>query len=116
MKSLEESEILNYDEALARLMNDEEILLIVYAEYVRTIHMQLNDLEKGIAESDNELVIRSAHSIKGASLSIGAEVVAYHAFALETASKAEEVVQYEELKNKIATALDEVLPVIKGYL
>ena len=116
MKILAESQVLNYTEALGRLMDDKEILLAVYEEYARTIHITLKELEKGIIQGDNELVIRSAHSLKGASLSIGAEVVGYYSYELEKASKAKETTVYLELKDKITPALAEALVAVNAYL
>lgn len=116
MSNLQNLQILNYDEALSRLMGDEEILLIVYAEYYRTVPSQLTDLYKGIAENDNELTVRSAHSIKGASLNIGAEIVAHYALALEIAAKAEEAEKYDELAKAIEQAIADAQVAIKKYL
>lgn len=75
--------VFNYAAALERMMGDTEILHAVMEEYLRSIPELISELSRSIAVRDFVVIHRTAHSIKGASLNVGAEEIAYMAQVLE---------------------------------
>ncbi len=79
--------VFDYETALDRMMGDTEILHAVLEEYLRAIPEQIKDLRSALEKLDQEVIHRAAHSIKGASLNVGADVIAAIARDLEIIAK-----------------------------
>ncbi len=100
--------VFNYEAALDRMMGDTEILHAVMEEYLRSIPDLIEDLRISIKSGDLVVIHRTAHSIKGASLNVGAEEIAHMAQVLEK-NAVHTQLPVEELQNhydEIAHAFD----------
>ena len=69
--------------ALDRVGGDEVLLKEVVQLFLIEYPQLLQQIEQGVNESDAGLLERSAHSLKGSLGTIGAEIAANSAFALE---------------------------------
>jgi len=106
--------VFNYEESLDRMMGDTDLLQVITSEYIRTIPDVINDLNRSLDELDLEVVNRSAHSIKGASLNIGADQISAISLKLEILSRdenanIEEMRQYSKEIEAAFIRLDEHL-------
>jgi two-component system sensor histidine kinase/response regulator len=102
--------------ALDRMMGDDEILIAVLEEFIKTIPDLFSDLKNAISDSDSIVVNRVAHSIKGASLNVGAEQLAVSSSLLETAGSEKSVELYDELFINMSSDYKEVVPEINDWL
>lgn len=75
--------IFDYEVALDRMMGDTDILNAVVEEYIKAVPDQLAELKKAVKANDVEVTHRTAHSIKGASLNVGANIMAEKAQEIE---------------------------------
>ncbi|MCP4545144.1 MAG: response regulator [bacterium] len=64
--------ILDQKDLRRRICNDEELLQELLDLFLKDIPKQIAALKNGLADQDAELVMRKAHTIKGASANIGA--------------------------------------------
>lgn len=76
----------NKPEALQRLMNNETLLNRVAVMFVKTTPEQLVQLQTSIMTCDYDTAQRLAHTLKGASANIGAELLADVCARLEKAA------------------------------
>jgi PAS domain S-box-containing protein len=85
-----ESEVPVFDRAgmLARLMGDEDLARTVAVGFLEDIPMQIAELKRCLGTADATGTARQAHTIKGASASIGGEALRGAALALETTARA----------------------------
>ncbi len=106
--------IFNYEQSLDRMMGDTDLLKIITTEYIRTIPDVIQELNDSIVDLNFEVINRSAHSIKGASLNIGADQIAAISLKLEMLSRDIDcdVQEMSDFANQIQVAfvkLDEYL-------
>ena len=73
-------------------------------DYLEDIPQRLESLEQAIADSDADTVRRTAHSIKGASTSLGTETLGELAKLLENNAASGNLVEAQELHQQIVTS------------
>jgi HPt (histidine-containing phosphotransfer) domain-containing protein len=84
----------------------EEDLRDLVEMYFADLATQLEVLREALETDDSETVAAAAHRIKGASLSIGATLVASFASEIEQAGKSGELERCEELLESLDTELE----------
>jgi HPt (histidine-containing phosphotransfer) domain-containing protein len=65
-------EILREDEALERLGGDRDFLLELLGDLVEVAGSEISQLREALESGDEQVAIRSAHSIKGAAANLSA--------------------------------------------
>ncbi len=88
--------IINLEAALARLDGDRSLYDELVGLYLEDTPLQLAELSQATKENNQEATKRHAHSIKSASATIGAEVMAKKAAVIEFAA----TVNNEEIGGK----------------
>ena len=73
---------------VARLMNDEDLARAVAVGFLEDIPRQISALRSYLEAGDAEGAVRQAHTIKGASATVGGESVRATAFEMEKAARA----------------------------
>jgi HPt (histidine-containing phosphotransfer) domain-containing protein len=89
-KAIGHSQLPIFDKAgmLARLMDDEDLVRTVAAGFLDDIPKQIAALNGYLAAGDAPSAERQAHTIKGASATVGGEALQAVAFDMEKAAKA----------------------------
>jgi len=105
--------VFNYEAALDRMMGDTEILHAVMEEYLRSIPDLIRELYTAVTEKDFVVIHRTAHSIKGASLNVGAEEIAFIAQTLEKNTSNNSSITDESL-NSLANDIERAFNRLKG--
>lgn len=96
--------VFDLESMLGRVMNKESLAKKIVAGYLTDIPEQLANLKD---ESDCEIIIRIAHSIKGASANVSAEVVSYWGLMMEEAFRnGASIEEKEKYMNEIVAAFD----------
>jgi len=102
--------VFDRDGMVARLMNDEELARTVATGFLEDLPLQIEALKGFLEASEVSGVARQAHSIKGASASVGGERLRQVAAAMEKSAKAGELaaveVQLPELNSEFARLKD----------
>jgi signal transduction histidine kinase/DNA-binding response OmpR family regulator len=97
----------------ARVEGDVELLAELIELFLDTTPRLIADIECGIERRDSQAVQHSAHALKGAMLSIGATQAAHVALQLETMPTTCEILQAEELLNKLLREFDRLRPELR---
>ncbi len=90
--------------ALALVSGDRGFLEELLRDYLEDIPQRLENLEQAIADSDADTVRRTAHSIKGASTSLGTETLGELAKLLENNAASGNLVEAQELHQQIVAS------------
>lgn len=80
--------ILNLEETLERMSGDRVLLANLFQLFVDDVPKKLASVDAGIQEGDMYQIERTAHSLKGASATVGAVRLALIAAGLEQAARA----------------------------
>ncbi|NCD24002.1 MAG: Hpt domain-containing protein [Deltaproteobacteria bacterium] len=104
--------VLAIEETLERMSGDKELLVNLFALYQTDAPKKLENIAQSAAETDYVLVGRLAHSLKGASATVGAARMCQLAIALEQAAKASDSAavaqKLEAIREACADTLEEM--------
>ena len=101
--------LVNRQEAMERLGDDEELFAEICDLFCRDVPEMLTAMQSGLAAGDLHQVVRSAHSIKSASSSIGAEQLSELARCAEDAGRAGDVAGIQNLVAPLEVAVESVM-------
>lgn len=87
LEALRQLEGLDVDQGLVNCMDDEGLFLSVVGMYIEQIKEYLPSLIEHHSNNNFEEYGKLAHSIKGASASVGAHQIQQHSLVLEQAAK-----------------------------
>ena len=79
-----EETMLEEDNTLRRLGGNRKLLFTLYDLYLRKTPEKMTDLERAFDENDQEKALLVAHSLKGTSANLGAEIVSCQASRMES--------------------------------
>lgn len=99
----------NADEALARLDGDCEIYDELITAFLQDSRGDIDNLRKAVSARDIEKTAYHAHKIKGAALTLGAELLSNRAEILEQAARKHEEADYPALFHDMETEYDTAL-------
>lgn len=84
-----ELSLLDEKATLERLKGDKDFLHALYGVFIGDLPKKLTAIEEAASQGDLNTLQKSAHSLKGASATVGAEALRELAFSLETAAREE---------------------------
>ena len=85
-------------------------------EYVEDTKKGLAELELAIARKDVEVIIRTAHSIKGSSMAVGAIDVSETCAQIETLGELEEFIDLRVMVRRLKQQCDEVAVAVEKII
>ncbi len=85
-------------------------------EYISSSKRYLDDILKCLNSGDTELLTRSAHSLKGSSANMGAEIVKEISFEIERMAKSGNLNEAPKLLEKLKKEFQKTEDVFKEYL
>jgi two-component system sensor histidine kinase/response regulator len=103
---------INLKKALALVSGDKDFLVELLREYLDDIPQRLVKMKQGIEAADADAVRRTAHSIKGASTSLGTEIIGSLALRLEARSASDNLDEAPGLHEQICEQFD----ILKAFL
>lgn len=109
------TKLIDFEVALNRLGNDEEFLLEMLDELIIQFDESIPDLHAAITNSDFANVRMLAHSMKGASSSLGADRIADYFQQLEKKGSDQNLDGADELMEKINFTFVEMRGEIEKY-
>jgi HPt (histidine-containing phosphotransfer) domain-containing protein len=98
-----EMSLLNEKSTLDRLKGDTEFLTTLYNVFVGDLPKKIASIEEAMQQQDMNALQRSAHSLKGASATVGADALREVSFSLEVAAKDNDA---EAAKNLVPVLMD----------
>jgi two-component system, sensor histidine kinase and response regulator len=103
-------------ELMERLGGDQEFLRELLVMFREDVRMNLQKSRKAMAESDYELLTRTAHTMKGMLRNLSMGVAAETAAALEQVSRENLQGESRELLERLTKELDGILPEVEAQL
>jgi CheY-like chemotaxis protein/HPt (histidine-containing phosphotransfer) domain-containing protein len=97
-------------------MGDDTFQKEILSTYMEDVHIRFQKLQTHISNNDLNKIVNEAHTIKGASYSIGAKKVGDEALAIELSGKHEDIQGANERVKKLEEALSETKEILKGFL
>jgi len=101
-------------ELLERLMGDADLVALVLAEFLTDIPLQIRTLMEYLDTGNAPGAERQAHTIKGASASIGGEAMRALAGQMEGAAKAGDLAAVRARMTELSTQFDRLREEIKA--
>ena len=86
------------------------------SSYIEDIESKYKQLEDYVEAKDAESIIDLAHTIKGASYSVGAQKVGDEAFGIEISGKSRDLISVEERLPQFKNALEETKTILSEFL
>jgi HPt (histidine-containing phosphotransfer) domain-containing protein len=80
------------------------------------VEKKCEHLDELIMTQDFEGIINLAHTIKGASYSVGAQLVGDEAFGIEISAKSGDILSVQERVPQLISALDETKEILSTFL
>ena len=108
--------VFDFDHLNKVSMGDESFQREVIASYVEDVYTRYKNLELHILSQDFKKIISEAHTIKGASYSVGAKKIGDEALAVEVSGKHNDLESTQDRVKKLGEALEETKEVLADLL
>lgn len=102
------TQIFDREAALARVGDDEELLLELVKIFLDDYPINLSAIRSALAEGNSKGVEHAAHTLKGAVANFGADVVVKEAFELERMGRAGDISHANENLQRLAAVLEQL--------
>ncbi|SBS27185.1 Signal transduction histidine-protein kinase BarA [Marinomonas aquimarina] len=114
--SAAELQTLDPDSALLRMGSNHELYLATLRAFLVESETLIEGLPTVHDQADLEILVRSAHSIKGSAATIGAEVLSDVAYRLEVALRSSDRSAYQLIRCELDRAYQGAMVAIKAFL
>ena len=111
-----ESSVFDFDRLKKISADDIDFEKDLIGSYIEDIEQKSKQLDEYLTAGDVESIVKLAHTIKGASYSIGAQKVGDEAFGLEISGKSNDLVSIEERLPQFKKSLEETFTILNGIL
>lgn len=108
--------IFDYERFKKVSMNDTEFEAELLTSFLEDINIKLEKMTELVELKDMAKLLNLAHTIKGASYSVGAQQLGDEAFAIEISCKSEDLESVFDRMNKLRRAYSDTKTEIKKYL
>ncbi len=115
-ETIDEKPIFNFEHFESMSGEDKEFQLDLLVSYFDDVEDRMNKLIESINSNDSAKVIAEAHTIKGASYSVGATKVGDEAYAIEISGKHNDLINAKSRIESLKKAIEETRDTLKGYL
>jgi PAS domain S-box-containing protein len=115
-KSLDEDTVFDFERLKKVSLDDFDFEKDLLTSYISDAEEKFSSLCDSIASKELANVIKLAHTLKGASYSVGAKKVGDEAFAIEISGKSNDFHNVEERFGKLKVAISETKLALKEYI
>lgn len=107
--------LLSIEETLERMSGDRELLASLFQLYIDDAPKKLRSIEEFASQGEFYQIERIAHSLKGASATVGAARLCGIAAELEQAAKAGSQEQINALRTELTLTCDQTLEAMRRF-
>ncbi len=108
--------IFDFDRLKRISADDSDFEKDLVGSYIEDLEQKYKQLDDYLSSGDVESITKLAHTIKGASYSIGAQRVGDEAFGIEISGKSNDLMSIEERLPQFKKALDDTFKILNGIL
>ena len=112
---LSDTPLLSIEETLERMSGDRDLLSSLFQLYMDDAPKKLRNLDEYATQGDLYQIERTAHSLKGASATVGATRLCLLAAELEQAAKAGSQEQMALLRSELGLTCDQTLESMREF-
>jgi HPt (histidine-containing phosphotransfer) domain-containing protein len=112
--NIEMTVVFDKNDVLDRLMGDEELLEMLLDGFFIDVPERIQELKKSLNSGDISTVERQAHTIKGASASVGGTALRNVAYEMEKAAKVGNLIEAAGHMPELERRFDQLRIVVKG--
>lgn len=96
--------------------NDFDFEKDLLSSFISDVENKLDKLSEFLEAKNIESIVKIAHTIKGASYSVGAQKIGDEAFGIEISGKSNDLISVEDRLPKLKNAIEETKEVLSGFL
>ena len=96
--------------------NDFDFEKDLLSSYVEDVKEKCDQLDELLISKDFQQIINLAHTIKGASYTVGAQKVGDEAYGIEISAKSNDILSVRERLPQLKIALEETKEVLSSFL
>ena len=96
--------------------DDQDFEKDLLSSYIEDMEIKCQELSDIIAERDFEKILNLTHTIKGASYSVGAQLVGDEAFGIEISAKSNDLPSVQERLPLLINAVEETKEIVSSFL
>ncbi len=115
-ESAEVNGIFDFDTLAKMCMGDKEFERELLTSYMDDVTNRLEKLENFIRDNNMEKIVNEAHTIKGASYSVGAKAVGDEALGIELSGKLNDIGNINQRINSLTGSINSTKEILKKYL
>jgi PAS domain S-box-containing protein len=86
------------------------------SSYIEDMELKCQELSEIITTKDIDKILHLTHTIKGASYSVGAQIVGDEAFGIEVSAKSNDIPSIQERLPRLANAIEETKSIVSSFL
>ena len=113
---LNSTEVFDFEHLKKVSMGDDLFQHEIVSSYIEDVYLRFKRMESLLSTGELEKLVVEAHTIKGASFSIGAKKIGEEALAVEISAKHSDVDSTDERIKKLKLALDETKKILSDFL
>jgi HPt (histidine-containing phosphotransfer) domain-containing protein len=106
-------EIVEWDEALRRVDGSRETLAELVDIFLEQWPQMMDEIEKGVARQDRELLRRAAHTLKGSASIFSAQPVARAAGRLSKMAQSDDLDDADQALRELQDEMERLVPVLQ---
>jgi CheY-like chemotaxis protein/HPt (histidine-containing phosphotransfer) domain-containing protein len=111
-----EQPLFDREDALGRVDGDRELLEEIASLFLETCPGWLEDLRRGLAQCEGDLIRRAAHTLKGSASSFGARPLIESALRLEEIGASQNLETAEAAVHELASLVDTLTRELREFL
>ncbi len=108
--------VFDFDTLAKMCLGDKEFERELLTSYMDDVTNRLEKLENSIHDNNMEKIVNEAHTIKGASYSIGAKAVGDEALGIELSGKHNDIENINQRIGNLTTSINSTKEILKKYL
>jgi PAS domain S-box-containing protein len=86
------------------------------SSYIEDMELKCQELSEMVAEKNLDKILHLTHTIKGASYSVGAQLVGDEAFGIEISAKSNDIPSVQERLPRLFNAIEETKSIVSSFL
>ncbi|UCH65792.1 MAG: response regulator [Ignavibacterium sp.] len=86
------------------------------SSYIEDMELKCQELTEIVTDKDMDKILHLTHTIKGASYSVGAQLVGDEAFGIEVSAKSNDIPSVQERLPRLLNAIEETKDIVNSFL
>jgi PAS domain S-box-containing protein len=112
----EDNKSFDFDRLKQVSADDHDFEKDLLSSYIEDMELKCQELFEIVAQRDMDKILHLTHTIKGASYSVGAQLVGDEAFGIEISAKSNDIPSVQERLPRLLNAIEETKDIVNSFL